>query len=366
MLLVAIVGALTAIFAASIGLVQNDIKRVLAYSTISQLAYMVAGLSMGPAGVTAAYFHLFTHAFFKALLFLGSGSVIHSVHSNDMSDMGGLRRPMPVTFWTFLIGSLALAGIPPLAGFWSKDELLVVANAEGHDLLFVVLLITAGMTAFYMARTMMLTFLGAYRGHGHPHESPATITGPLVALAGVTLFIGLLGSPQLGAPFGQWVFFEHAHEAEFVVWVALASTTLALLAIAAGVMVYRREGAVERDPMLRMGALTTLLVNKYYMDDFYFKGIIRPVRDKLSAAVYWSNQTILDGAVNGAAGLTKVFAKVVNGFDRKVIDGAVDGVGNLAGFTGGLLRYIQSGNVQRYAAFLFTGVVVLAIIFTRI
>jgi len=363
---VAVIAGITAFGAATMAFVQNDIKRVLAYSTVSQLAYMVAGLSMGPAGVTAAYFHLFTHAFFKALLFLGSGSVIHAVHSNNLSDMGGLRKPMPVTFWTFLVGSLALAGIPPLAGFWSKDELLVVASVEGHDLLFLVLLITAGMTAFYMARAVMLTFFGGYRGHGHPHESPATITGPLVALAAASLSVGFLGSPQLGAPFGQWVFFEHAHEGEFVAWIALVSTTLALLAIVAGVMVYRRENAVERDPMLRMGPATTLLVNKYFLDDIYWKGIIRPIRDPIAAAVYWSNQKILDGAVNGAAGLTRVFARVVNAFDRDVIDGAVNGAGNLAGFTGGLLRYIQSGNVQRYAAFLFTGVVVLAIIFTRI
>jgi NADH-quinone oxidoreductase subunit L len=364
--IVSVVAGITAFGAATMAFVQDDIKRVLAYSTVSQLAYMVAGLSMGPAGVTAGYFHLFTHAFFKALLFLGSGSVIHAVHSNNMSEMGGLRRPMPVTFWTFLIGSLALAGIPPLAGFWSKDELLVVANAEGHDLLFAVLLITAGMTAFYMARAVMLTFFGEYRGHGHPHESPGTITGPLVALAAATVLVGFLGAPQLGAPFGQWVFFEEPHEAEFVLWVALASTTLAVLAIAVGVRVYRREDAVERDPMLRMGMATRLLVNKYYLDDIYWKGIIRPIRDPIAAAVYWSNQNIIDGVVNGAAGLTRALASVVHGFDRRVIDGVVNGIGNLAGFTGGLLRYVQSGNVQRYAAFLFTGVVVLAIIFTRI
>ena len=147
---------------------QDDIKRVLAYSTLSQLAYMVAGLSLGPEGLTAGFFHLFTHAFFKALLFLGAGSVIHAVHSNNMSDMGGLRKPMPITFWTMLIGSLALAGIFPLAGFWSKDELLVVAHETGTDWLFVVFLVTAIITAFYTMRMVLLTFFGDYEGPGAP------------------------------------------------------------------------------------------------------------------------------------------------------------------------------------------------------
>ena len=360
---VSVIAGITAFGAATMALVQDDIKRVLAYSTISQLAYMVAGLSLGPAGVTAGFFHLFTHAFFKALLFLGAGSVIHAVHSNDMSEMGGLRKPMPVTFWTFLIGSLALAGVPPLAGFWSKDELLAGAS-DGHPLLYATLLVTAALTAFYMARAVMLTFFGEYRGHGHLHESPVTMTGPLVALAGASLSVGFLGAPQLGAPFGDWVFFEHVHEAEFAPVVAGVSTAAALLAIAAGVALYRRYR--DPDPMLRMGAVSTLLVRKYFMDDLYWRGIIRPIRDPMAAAVYWTNQKVLDGVVNAAGVLTKALARVVHRFDQRVVDGAVNGAANTAGFTGGLLRYIQSGNVQRYAAFLFTGVIVLAIVFTRI
>jgi len=360
---VAIIAGITAFGAATMALVQDDIKRVLAYSTISQLAYMVAGLSLGPAGVTAGFFHLFTHAFFKALLFLGAGSVIHAVHSNVMSDMGGLRKPMPVTFWTFLIGSLALAGIPPLAGFWSKDELLAGAS-HGHPVLFVTLTVTAALTAFYMARAVMLTFFGEYRGLGHPHESPISMTGPLVALAGASVTVGFLGAPQLGAPFGDWVFFEHAHEAEFVPWVAALSTGAVLVAIAAGVAMYRRVR--EPDPMLRMGLVSTLLRRKYFMDDIYWKGIVRPIRDPIAAAVYWTNQNVLDGVVNAAAAVTRAVARLVHRFDQRVVDGAVNGAANMAGFTGGLLRYIQSGNVQRYAAFLFTGVIVLAIVFTRI
>jgi len=361
--IVGIVGGITMLGAALMAFVQDDIKRVLAYSTISQLAYMVAGMSMGPAGRTGGFFHLFTHAFFKALLFLGSGAVIHAVHTNNMSEMGGLRKKMPITFWTFLIGSLALAGVPPLAGFWSKDELLVVADHGGHQVLFVVLLLTALLTAFYMTRVVLMTFFGEFRGHGEPHEAPRTMTGVLVALATATAFVGLLGSPQLGAVFGQWVFFEELEEALFVPWIAAASTLAALLGIAAGYGLY--DTYRERDPLRSLGPAYTLVSNKYYLDDVYWKGIVRPVRDDLSAAVYWNDQNILDGLVNGVASGTKAFARLIRWFDDTVIDGAVNGLANIAGFTGGLLRYIQSGNVQRYAVFLFTGVVVLAIIFTR-
>jgi NADH-quinone oxidoreductase subunit L len=362
--IVGIVGGITMLGAALMAFVQDDIKRVLAYSTISQLAYMVAGMSMGPAGRTGAFFHLFTHAFFKALLFLGSGAVIHAVHTNNMSEMGGLRSKMPITFWTFLIGSLALAGVPPLAGFWSKDELLVVANEGGHDVLFIVLLLTALLTAFYMTRAVLMTFFGEFRGHGEPHEGPRTMTGVLVALATVTVFVGLLGAPQLGAVFGQWVFFHELEEAIFVPWIAVASTLAALIGIAVGYRLYNTYR--ERDPLRSLGPAYTLVSNKYYLDDLYWKGIVRPVRDDLSAGVYWNDRHIIDGVVNGAAAFTKTLGNGVNWFDQKVIDGAVNGLANLAGFTGGLLRYIQSGNVQRYAVFLFAGVVVLAVIFTKI
>jgi len=362
--IVGVVGGITMLGAALMAFVQDDIKRVLAYSTISQLAYMVAGMSMGPAGRTGAFFHLFTHAFFKALLFLGSGVVIHAVHTNNMSEMGGLRSRMPITFWTFLIGSLALAGVPPLAGFWSKDELLVVANEGGHDVMFVVLLLTALLTAFYMTRAVLMTFFGEFRGHGEPHEGPRTMTGVLVALATVTVFVGLLGAPQLGAPFGTWVFFHEIEEALFVPWIAVASTLAALLGIAIGYRLYNTYR--ERDPIRSLGPAYTVLTNKYYLDDLYWKGIVRPVRDDLSARVYWNDRRIIDGVVNGAASFTKTLGNGVNWFDEKVIDGAVNGLANLAGFTGGLLRYIQSGNVQRYAVYLFAGVVVLAVIFTKI
>ncbi|MGH7317628.1 MAG: NADH-quinone oxidoreductase subunit 5 family protein, partial [Candidatus Rokuibacteriota bacterium] len=358
----ALIAGITMIIAAALAFVQDDIKRVLAYSTVSQLGYMVAALSVG--AWTAGVFHLFTHAFFKALLFLGSGSVIHAVHSNNMSEMGGLKKYMPTTFVTFIIGTLALAGIFPLAGFWSKDEILLGATEGGYPFILILGLIGAFMTACYMGRCVFLTFFGEYRGHGHPHEAPVSMTAPLVALAGATLTVGFLGAPQLGAPFADWVFFEEPHAPEFLAWVAALSIGAAALGIAVGWLAYGRER--DRDPVLELGPVTTLLQNRYYMDHIYMRGIIFPIRDKVSAAVYWTNQHLLDGAVNGAAWLARAFGQGAVWFDRNVIDGAVHGVAGIAGFTGGLLRYIQSGNVQRYAAFLFTGVVILAIIFTRI
>jgi len=254
--------------------------------------------------------------------------------------------------------------VPPLAGFWSKDELLVVAEHEGHPVLFFVLLVTALLTAFYMTRAVLMTFFGEYRGQGEPHEAPRSMTGVLVALATTTVFVGLLGSPQFGAVFGQWVFFEELEEALFVPWVAALSTLAALGGIGAGYALYHRYH--ERDPLESLGPAYTIVSNKYYLDDLYWKGIVRPVRDDVSAGVYWTNQKILDGVVNGAAAVTRGVANAVRWFDTNVIDGAVNAAADLAGFTGGILRYIQSGNVQRYAAFLFTGVVVLTIIITRI
>ena len=362
--IVSVIAAITALGAALLAFVQDDIKRVLAYSTLSQLAYMVAGLSLGPEGVTIAFFHLFTHAFFKALLFLGAGSVIHAVHSNNMSEMGGLKDPMPVTFWTFLIGSAALSGVFPLAGFWSKDELLNGAW-QHNQWLFVVLLLVAVMTAFYMTRCVLLTFFGTYRGHGHPHESPPVMTGPLVGLAGGSVVVGFLGAPQLGAVFGDWVYFEHKHEAEFVLWMALLGTVAAAAGIWLGWSLYRERR--DRDP-LEAAAPTAwrILLNRYYVDTAYMRFIVLPIRDRVSAAVDWSNRWILDGAVNGAAWITRGFAGFVNWIDRTFVDGLVNAVGGFTGATGGLLRYLQNGNVQWYAVLLFVGVVALTIVFVRI
>ena len=361
---VSVIGAITLLMAAFLALIQNDIKKVLAYSTISQLAYMVAALGLGEAGYAPAMFHLFTHAFFKALLFLGAGSVIHAVHSNDMREMGGLRGSMPTTFWTYAIGSLALAGIFPLSGFWSKDELLVAADHDHTTWLFVVLLLGAALTAFYTGRMAFMTFWGEYRGHGHPHESPVSMTGPLVVLAAATVGTGFLGSPWTGAPFFDWVYLTHPEEVSFVPWIAGLSTLVAVGGLFVASTMYAAR-ARERDPVLGLPGYS-LLEHKYYLDDLYMRGIVVPVRDRLSAGVYWVNQHILDGAVNGMAWLARGLSKLVMVFDRRVIDGAVNGVGNAARESGGILRYLQSGNVQRYAVFLFAGVIALAIVFTRV
>ncbi len=289
--------------------------------------------------------------------------MIHAVHSNNMSDMGGLRRPMPATFWTFLIGSAALAGVFPLAGFWSKDELLIAAS-HGHELLFTIMLLTAILTAFYTTRMVLLTFSGTYEGHGHPHESPPSMVGPLVFLAAGTVVVGFLGSPLLHSPFFKWVFFEEPESVTFVAWIALVGTAAAL----GGILVaWRMYGTrQERDPLRAMGPLWTTLEHRFYIDAFYMRAIIYPVRDGLSAGVYWFNQHVLDGVVNGLGSLARGLSQVVNLFDRGVIDGAVNGVAGTAGFSGGLLKYVQSGNVQRYMAFLFVGVLVLAVVFAKL
>jgi NADH-quinone oxidoreductase subunit L len=277
--------------------------------------------------------------------------------------MGGLWRRMPVTFWTFAFGSAALAGVPPLAGFWSKDELLVAAS-HGHPVVFTVMLVTALVTAFYTTRMVIQTFFGAYRGHAEPHEAPAVMTGPLIALAFGTITVGFLGAAPTGGVFFKWVFFEAPEPVTFVLWVATLSILAAGLGILAGWYVYRDQP--EPDPVFQLGWLSSLLVNKFYLDEAYMHGIVLPVRDRVSAAVVWFDRNVVDGVVNGTARLTKDLAVGTNEFDRTVVDGAVNGVAQAAGFTGGLLRYLQSGNVQRYAAFLFVGVVVLAIVITRV
>ena len=360
---VAVIGSITMLIAALLAMIQDDIKRVLAYSTVSQLAYMVASLSLGEEGYTPGLFHLFTHAFFKALLFLGAGSVIHAVHSNNMSEMGGLRRFMPVTFWTFLIGSAALSGIPPLAGFWSKDEIISTAFRTEHYFVWAVALITAVLTAFYMTRAVLLTFFGQYRGHGHPHESPWVMTAPLVLLAALSAVVGFLGAPQLQAVFADWVHFGEAHHEPFEYGFAAVSILGALAGLAVGYRLYARWR--ERDPLRRLGPAYTLLDRGYFLDDVYLRGIVRPIQYALSSAVNWTNQNILDGAVNAAGWLTRKLSGVVNTVDRKGVDRAVNGVAFGAGASGGLLKYIQSGNVQRYAVFLFAGVAILAIAITR-
>jgi NADH-quinone oxidoreductase subunit L len=352
------------LIAALLAVVQDDIKRVLAYSTVSQLAYMMAGLSLGEAGYSAGLFHLFTHAFFKALLFLGAGSIIHAVHSNNMSEMGGLRKAMPVTFATFLIGSAALSGIPPLAGFWSKDEIISTAFHEGNYVLWAVALLTAILTAFYMTRAVLLTFFGDYRGAAHPHESPRAMTAPMVLLAGLSVVAGFLNATAFDIhTFTEWVHFgPEATSEPFNYGFAAVSVLGALAGIAVGYRLYSRWR--ERDPVQRLGPAYVVLERKYYLDDIYVRGIVRPIQYPIASAVYWTNQRVLDGAVNAAGWLARKFAAAVNAIDLRVVDGAVNGVGVVTRVAGRQLRHIQSGRVQTYALYLFLGVLVLAVAIT--
>jgi NADH-quinone oxidoreductase subunit L len=360
--IVGTIGAITMLGAAILAMVQDDIKRVLAYSTLSQLAYMVAGLSMGETGYSAAFFHLFTHAFFKGLLFLAAGSLIHAVHSNNMSDMGGLRQKMPVTFITMLIGSLALAGFPLIGGFWSKDELLVTAST-GHMWLFVMFLVTALATAFYTGRMLFLTFYGPYKGHAEPHESPSVMTGPLVILAVATVVAGFLGSPFTHYVFADWVHFGTPEVHSFHGAIAGIGSLAALGGLALGWLFYGPKRDREVDPLQRgLGnGVWNVLQHRYYIDSFYFNDIVRPIRDNVSAGVYWFNQNVLDGVVNGAGVVARAGSGVIMWIDRNVIDNAVNGAGTAMETFGKGLRLVQSGKVQWYAVGLFAGVIVLSL-----
>jgi NADH-quinone oxidoreductase subunit L len=360
---VALIGGITMIIAAALAFVQDDIKRVLAYSTVSQLGYMVTALGVG--AWTAGVFHLFTHAAFKALLFLGSGSVIHAVHSNNMSEMGGLKKYMPTTFVTFMIGTVALAGVPPLAGFWSKDEILLGAAKNGYPFILVLGLVGAFMTACYMGRAVYLTFFGEYRGHGHPHESPRSMTVPLVLLAIPSVFVGLINAPGI-EKFAHWVRFQvpgvefEPPEHAFNVGLAAISTLVAVSGLVVATMIWYwrnapARGATERVPALR--ALKTLLIEKYYLDRIFVDGLVGFIKGPLARAVYWTNQNIIDGIVNAVG----VGAKVLGRFtydviDQKGVDGIVNGIGVSASETGGVLRLVQSGRVQQYALMLFAAV----------
>jgi NADH-quinone oxidoreductase subunit L len=369
---VALIACITMLIAALLAIVQDDIKKVLAYSTVSQLAYMMAALGVG--AYTAAIFHLFTHAFFKALLFLGAGSVIHAVHSNNMSDMGGLKRYMPHTFRTFIIGSLGLAGVFPLAGFFSKDEIigsaLRAANEETQITAWIVL-ITAGVTAFltalYMTRAVVKTFWGDYRGHGHPHESPGSMVTPLWILALATMTVGFLGFPVIG-PFSDWITVPghevHGFETLYNVVLPVLSLLVAGAAVWLGVQLFYKERFkidILRGPF---AWVYRFIENKYYLDDLYLGGIVRPVQYPLAHAAYWSNQHILDGIVNGSAKGTLVTARhTYETVDQDIVDFAVNGAAGLTGWSGGILRYIQSGNIQRYAAVLFAAIAIFVALF---
>ncbi len=377
LLVIAYIGMITAFMAATIAIVQTDIKRVLAYSTISQLGYMMVGLGTG--GYTAGLFHLGTHAFFKALLFLGSGSVIHAVHTQEMPEMGGLRRKMPITFWTFLIATLAISGVPPLSGFWSKDAILAASLEFGtahpqHRIIFVVMVLAAAITAFYMMRLVYLTFTGEPRDRerfDHAHESPVVMTIPLMVLALFSVgtinwqWVGhLLAKPDLAAYASVPMAAVEEHAAEHGGGHTLALIA-SLLAAGTGILLatatYYWKRISPEAWAQRLRPIYTLLWNKYYFDELYgataIKGTL--VLSKLSAAF---DLRAIDGVVNAVARATARVSFGQGRFDLRVVDGLVNLVGRMVQFFGAQLRGIQTGKVQTYILFALGGVVLLFII----
>jgi NADH-quinone oxidoreductase subunit L len=354
---VAIIGAFTAIFAASMGLVATDIKRVLAYSTVSQLGYMMLGL--GAAGLGVAHggeatvelakaataigiFHLFTHAFFKALLFLGAGSVNHATHTFDMRLMGGLRKIMPWTYYTFLFASLSLAGIWPLAGFWSKDEILAVA-LENQPVLFALALITVFMTAFYMFRVIFLTFHGEYKGgdpeaHGHPHESPWVMVLPMIVLASLAVLAGLWGT---GGGFAEFMGEHHAHAPGFFGVLGQGLPWISLITAIAGIVLawamYEKKWVSAEKFGSMFKPLYTLFLRKYWMDELYQDLIVK--------------KALLGGLF---AGMQKM--------DTYIIDGTVNGIAEGARTEGQALGKAQTGQLQIYGLGIGIGIIAIILV----
>jgi NADH-quinone oxidoreductase subunit L len=342
---VAVIGAATAFFAATVGLVQTDIKRVLAYSTISQLGYMF--LACGVAAYSAAIFHLVSHAFFKALLFLAAGSVIHAMNGEqDMRKMGGLRRFVPVTFWTMTAGTLAITGIFPFAGFFSKDAILyeAFASGPGGKILWAVGLVTAFLTAFYMFRLWYLTFFGDRReaGDSHPHDSPWSMLGPLILLA-ILSFVG----GWIGWPHGLWgsdhfaaflapVFADMPANTEaspgshIELILAIVSTIVALLGWVFADLFYRRRPELPASLAAKASGLYKLLSGKYWIDELYAATIVRPLEVGSETVLY-------------------------RGVDNTLVDGATHSIAEGALGAGGVIRRMQSGNIRSYAGWIAIG-----------
>jgi NADH-quinone oxidoreductase subunit L len=390
MMFVAVIGAVTALMAGTIGLVQNDIKRVLAYSTVSQLGYMFLAMGVGAFG--AGIFHLYTHAFFKALLFLGSGAVIHALHGEqDIRNMGGLKKELPITYWTFLIGAIAIAGVAPLSGFFSKDEILFETFVEGHTVLWTIGAITALLTATYMFRLVFLTFHGERRhdapaaadahaahghtpapapghahaddhGHGHGHGGGHLHDAPpAMALALIVLAIGSVAAGWIGIPHalgghnelhawlepaftapaaGEAAAAEGAAEAAAEDHTALeltlmaVSLTIAIAGIAMAWFVWVRRRRVADNAAREFPGLHRLLLNKYYVDEIYDATVVQPIKAVSTQGLWrWFDVRVIDGAVNGTAA---------------IVDGGA-----------AVLRRLQSGSVRAYAGSLFVGVVVI-------
>ncbi len=388
---ICVVGTVTAVMAATIALVQNDIKKVLAYSTVSQLGFMI--LALGAGGYVAGLFHLATHAAFKACLFLGSGSVIHAVHTQDIQKMGGLAKKMPVTFWTFLVATLAIAGLPFVtSGFFSKDMIIAQCfeQALGHGgawrVLPWVVVGTAGLTAFYMFRLVVLTFLGHPRDHhayDHAHESPGVMTAPLVILAALSLgpVFGLGGSGGLSGVFSGQGWFQEmvqapaplfsqavapshgvhggeghgiAHQAHTLTMATAIPVSLGMIALS--LFLYLKKPEIPETLAARCGGLYRFLLNKWYIDELYEATVIRATMLAAKGMAVF-DLAVIDGAVNAAGSGTVKTAAGTGRFDNGAVDGAVNGVGIGTFLAGQALRLVQSGRLQTYLGFLAAGVI---------
>jgi NADH-quinone oxidoreductase subunit L len=366
---VAYIGGATALFAATIGLVQTDIKRVLAYSTVSQLGYMFLGAGIG--AYTAAIFHLMTHAFFKALLFLSAGSVIHALSGEqDIRKMGGLAAKIPWTHRLFLIGTIAIAGLPPLAGFWSKDEIMAHAFTHHQYLLYGMAAVGALLTSFYMFRLTYLTFYGRSRmdhhTEEHVHESPMVMIGPLMALGILSLIGGALGFP----PEHGWLHRflapvvgtggEHASSAGLVLTLMIGATGIALIGWGMAHYLYSiSPGAADRWAEKFSGAYTTLL-NKYYVDELYDWLFVEPTK-RLGELLDWFDRTVIDGVVRGVGQLADVGSAASTWVEKYVIYGSINVIGYGNHLAARRWRQLQSGMVHHYAAIIVAGLFLLAL-----
>ena len=364
------IGAFTALFAALIAVAQTDIKRILAYSTVSQLGFMM--LALGVGSVTAAMVHLIAHAFFKALLFMGAGSVIHGVHEEqDIRNMGGIRKFMPVTFVTYSVGMMALCGVPFFfSGFWSKDEILHVAHGWpiSHGPFFMAVS-AAFLTAFYMTRQMVYVFFGKYRGHAHPHESPAVMTFPLIILAAFAVLLSIPATPA-------WPWFESygkGHPIAFdptKLWghdfLTIAGLSFVIVTLGIGIswLIYGRRAlsSTAPDPLESFWAKGfSTLANKFYVDELYEATVVRALAG-LGVLFAWVDWQILAGAVSAAAGISVAFSNLGDLFEKFMLNLGFDSSCGGLRDCGGLFSGWESGRVQGYLRFLGVGVVVLLVI----
>lgn len=332
MTFIAYLGGFTAVFAASIAITQRDLKRVLAFSTLSQLGYMVMAIGVG--SMTAGMFHLTTHAFFKALMFLCAGSIIHAIHRQDIFEMGGVYKEMKITTACMVIGGLAIAGIPPFAGFWSKDEILLVCQQNGHTVLYIVAALTAFLTAFYMFRMIFMAFFGEKKGDYVAQESPWTMTVPLIILALASIFGGFIGAPFIQKGFAAYVYYGAAHHPEPNYFIMISSTIIALAGISLAYLMYIKKSISPESIANKFRPIYTLLYNKYYIDEIYA----------------WLFNNIVLGV-----------AAFCNWFDRHIVDGVAHSIAWSIRITGSKTRYIHTGNLQTYGLVIFATVVVIVL-----